>query len=249
VPERRFERFSTLGESTSPFCSRSRPAIFTLASPPTQSAPPGEFKNSCVVCFHDFSQFSLRVGSTDAFSSSIETPCDLKQRQGRAALNIPEPSEGAKPTYTQLREALLSHRRNHNARSLAKCADGTETIWGLDHLDAFFQDKAANEITTRALQGFVEYRKRAGANVATINRNRGLLRQMSHLAAPDNPLLKIPNFSAVHFKEDHIRQGFLDALSLRSCSLHCLSGCVPWCCCFILPAFVPARHAKFSGNG
>jgi integrase len=28
---------------------------------------------------------------------------------------------------------------------------------------------------------------------------------------PDNPLLKRPNFAAVHFKEEHIRQGFLDA--------------------------------------
>jgi integrase len=34
---------------------------------------------------------------------------------------------------------------------------------------------------------------------------------MFHLAAPDNPVLKIPNFVAVHFKEDHVRQGFLDA--------------------------------------
>ncbi len=34
---------------------------------------------------------------------------------------------------------------------------------------------------------------------------------MFKLAGPDNPLLKAPNFSAVHFKEDHVRQGFLDA--------------------------------------
>jgi integrase len=57
----------------------------------------------------------------------------------------------------------------------------------------------------------VEYRKREGANVATINRNLGLLLRMFPLAAPDNPLLKIPNFAAVHFKEEHVRQGFLDA--------------------------------------
>ena len=135
----------------------------------------------------------------------------LNQRKGRFALNIPDPTEGAKLTYAQMREGLLSHRRNHNARSLVKRADGTETIWGLNHLDVFFQDKLANEITTRSLQGFVEYRKREGANVATINRNLGLLRRMFGLAAPDNPLLKIPNFAAVHFKEDHVRQGFLDA--------------------------------------
>ena len=110
-----------------------------------------------------------------------------------------------------MREGLLSHRRNHNARSLVKRADGTETIWGLNHLDNFFQDKFANEISTRSLQAFVECRKREGANVATINRNLGLLRRMFRLAAPDNPLLKIANFAAVHFKEDHVRQGFLDA--------------------------------------
>jgi integrase len=142
-----------------------------------------------------------------AWADALEV---LKQRQGRVALNIPDPTEGAKLTYGQLREGLLSHRRNHNARSLVKRADGSETIWGLDHLDAFFEDKLANQITTRSLQGFVEYRKRDGANVATINRNLGLLRRMFRLAAPDNPLLKIPNFAAVHFKEDHVRQGFLD---------------------------------------
>ena len=135
----------------------------------------------------------------------------LQQRQGRVALNIPDPTDGAKLTYAQIREGLLAHRRNHNARSLVTRADGTETIWGLDHLDAFFQDKLANEITTRSLQGFVEYRKRDHANVATINRNLGLLRRMFHLAAPDNPLLKIPNFAAVHFKEENVRQGFLNA--------------------------------------
>jgi integrase len=136
---------------------------------------------------------------------------ELQRRQGRALLNVPDPNEGAKLTYAQMREGLLSHRRNHNARSLVKRADGTETIWGLDHLDAFFDGKLANKITTQSLQGFVEYRKREGANVATINRNLGLLRRMFRLAAPDNPLLKIPNFAAVHFKEDHVRQGFLDA--------------------------------------
>lgn len=135
----------------------------------------------------------------------------LKQRQGRAVLNIPDPTSGTKLSYAQLREGLLSYRRNHNQRSLILRADGTETICGLQHLDAFFQNKLANDITTRTLQGFVEWRKREGANVATINRNLGLLRRMFHLAAPDNPLLTIPNFSAVHFKEDHVRQGFIDA--------------------------------------
>ena len=135
----------------------------------------------------------------------------LKQRQGRVALNIPDPTEGAKLTYAQMREGLLSYRRNHNQRSLITLANGTETIWGLNHLDAFFEGKLANEITTRNLQGFVEWRKREGANVATINRNLGLLRRMFRLAAPDNPLLKVPNFAAVHFKEDHVRQGFVDA--------------------------------------
>ena len=135
----------------------------------------------------------------------------LQQRQGRVALNIPDPTDGVTLTYAQMREGLLSHRRNHNARSLVTRADGTETIWGLDHLDAFFQDKLANDITTRSLQGFVEYRKSDHANVATINRNLGLLRRMFHLAAPDNPLLKTPNFAAVHFKEENVRQGFLRA--------------------------------------
>jgi integrase len=135
----------------------------------------------------------------------------LKQRQGRAALNIPDPTEGNKLTYEQMRAGLLSYRRNHNQRSLVKRRNGTETIWGLDHLDAFFEGKLANQITTRTLQAFVEQRKRDGVTVATINRNLGLLRRMFRLAAPDNPLLKIPNFAVVHFKEDHIRQGFLDA--------------------------------------
>jgi integrase len=145
---------------------------------------------------------------TSVWADALE---ELKRRQGRDVLNIPDPTEGAKLTYAQMREVLLSRRRNHNARSLVKRADGSETIWGLDHLDGFFEGKLANEITTRSLQGFVDYRKREGANVATINRNLGLLRRMFRLAAPDNPLLKIPNFAAVHFKEENVRQGFIDA--------------------------------------
>jgi integrase len=145
---------------------------------------------------------------TSVWADALEV---LKQRQGRAALNIPDPTEGNKLTYEQMRAGLLSYRRNHNQRSLVKRRNGTETIWGLDHLDAFFEGKLANQITTRTLQAFVEQRKRDGVTVATINRNLGLLRRMFRLAAPDNPLLKIPNFAVVHFKEDHIRQGFLDA--------------------------------------
>lgn len=145
---------------------------------------------------------------TSVWADALEV---LKQRQGRAALNIPDPTEGNKLTYEQMRAGLLSYRRNHNQRSLVKRRNGTETVWGLDHLDAFFEGKLANQITTRTLQAFVEQRKRDGVTVATINRNLGLLRRMFRLAAPDNPLLKIPNFAAVHFKEEHVRQGFLDA--------------------------------------
>src|ERR1035437_3718467 len=145
---------------------------------------------------------------TSIFADALEI---LKQRQGRAALNIPDPTSGTKLSYGAMREGLLTYRRNHNQRSLITRADGTANICGLQHLDAFFQDKLANDIITRSLQGFVEWRKREGANVATINRNLGLLRRMFHLAVHDNPLLKIPNFSAVHFKEDHVRQGFIDA--------------------------------------
>src|SRR5260370_11180509 len=49
---------------------------------------------------------------TSVWADALEV---LNQRKGRVALNIPDPTEGAKLTYAQMREGLLSHRRNHNA--------------------------------------------------------------------------------------------------------------------------------------
>jgi integrase len=155
---------------------------------------------------------------------NIENAVEVKRfrigiRLGAQGFRVKVTDGGTRRIWRELAKAgegaLLSYRRNHNQRSLITRADGTENICGLGYLDTFFQDNLANDITTRSLQSFVEDRKRAGANVATINRNLGLLRRMFHLAAHDNPLLKIPNFAAVHFKEDHVRQGFVDVVKFK----------------------------------
>ena len=119
--------------------------------------------------------------------------------------------------------------------------------WGLNHLDRFFEGTLANDITTRSLQAFVNYRKRESASGATISRNLGLLRRMFRLAAPDNPLLKIPNFAAVHFNEHHVRQGFLDAAN-GNCFWLCPRGCALSFRSYTLLASAPGRRERFNGR-
>jgi integrase len=110
--------------------------------------------------------------------------------------------------YADARNSFLSEYRNAKKRSLYTRKDGTETIWGLDHLNNFFDGRRIPSITTDSLREFVAKRLKAGASSSTVNRNLGLLRRMLHQARKEGRLQVVPHFPML--KEAEPRQGFVE---------------------------------------
>lgn len=134
----------------------------------------------------------------------------LQARLGRASLGLADPNDLRKVKYEGIRDALLADYANgkQNGRSLVTKADGTRTVWGLDHLNSFFTGRSVVDIDTKLLRQFIEQRKRDGAENGTINRNLCLLRRMIRLAAQENPSIRSPHFPLL--EEPKPRQGFID---------------------------------------
>jgi integrase len=108
--------------------------------------------------------------------------------------------------YEDARSSFLSEYRNAKKRSLYTRRDGTETIWGLDHLNNFFDGRRISSITTDSLREFVAKRLRAGASPSTVN--LGLLRRMLHQARKEGRIQLVPHFPML--KEAEPRQGFVE---------------------------------------
>lgn len=81
-------------------------------------------------------------------------------------------------------------------------------IWGIQHLDEFFDGFRAIQITTDRIREFINHRQEAGASNAAINRALAALRRMFHLAAQEGKLRDIPHFPML--KEPPARKGFLE---------------------------------------
>ena len=91
--------------------------------------------------------------------------------------------------------------------SLRTKADGTEDIYGLKHLNAFFEGLKASTITTPLLKDFIKKRLSEGASPSTVNRNLGLLRRMIYQAHREDSSVHVPHFPMLD--EPEARQGFL----------------------------------------
>jgi integrase len=133
----------------------------------------------------------------------------LQARLGRAVLGIADPSEQRKIKYEDARDALLSDYANgpQNGRSLVTKADGSRTVWGLNHLNKFFGGFSVVDINTKLFREFIDFRQNMEASNGTINRNLCLLRRMLRLNARDTNM-PVPYFPLL--KEAAPRQGFVE---------------------------------------
>ena len=114
---------------------------------------------------------------------------------------------GGKPTQedTGTDDRALAER--FLAERLQKAGDQV-VIWGIQHLDEFFDGFRAIEITTDRIREFINRRQEAGASNAGINRALAALRRMFYLATQDGKLRDIPHFPML--KEPPPRKGFLE---------------------------------------
>lgn len=137
-----------------------------------------------------------------------EALAKLRERAGRASLGIREPNTLL--AYEDVREGLLSKYRigKQNGHSLRVKRDGTEDIFGLKHLDAFFAGRKVINMTPTLFKHFIKKRLAEGAAPGTVNRNLQLLRRMLYQARKEDPSVTVPHFPLL--EEAEPRQGFIE---------------------------------------
>jgi integrase len=133
----------------------------------------------------------------------------LKRRIAGAEAGLIDTPNVRRLRYDDLRSALLADYRMNGRKSLfARKSDGTEQICGLKHLDVFFKDCRAVNITTGAIRDFIATRQAEGAANSTINLSLAALRSMFSLAKKDSRLPNVPYVPML--KEPAPRKGFLE---------------------------------------
>jgi integrase len=111
----------------------------------------------------------------------------------------------------ELAEDFLRDYRINGRKSLSDA----ETRWRL-HLQPFFGNLRAVEVSSDLVARYVDSRQQAGAENATINRELACLKRMYHLAQRTTPPKVQRAAIFPKLKEDNIRKGFLeDAASSR----------------------------------
>jgi integrase len=105
----------------------------------------------------------------------------------------------------ELAEDFLRDYRINGRKSL----QDAKARWRL-HLQPFFGNLRAVEISSDLVARYVDSRQQAGAENATINREIACLKRMYHLGEKMTPpkVLRVPVFPKL--KEDNIRKGFLE---------------------------------------
>ena len=130
----------------------------------------------------------------------------LRDRLGKVEQGLPV-AEMKKLKYEDIRKTLILDYRTRGVKMLEEDEEGNPYVWGFEHLDSFFKNRAVRTITTNLLYEFIEKRQREGAKSATINRNLSLLRRMMSLARRERKLAQTPYFPML--KEGNVRKGFL----------------------------------------
>jgi integrase len=130
----------------------------------------------------------------------------LRDRLGKVEQGLPV-AEMKKLKYEDIRKTLILDYRTRGVKMLEEDKEGNPYVWGFEHLDSFFKNRAVRTITTNLLYEFIEKRQRDGAKNATINRNLSLLRRMMSLARREGKLAQTPYFPML--KENNVRKGFL----------------------------------------
>jgi integrase len=142
----------------------------------------------------------------------------LHRRFIEMGIASPPTTNPAKLKYEDIREVLLEHYRARENRSLRIVGD-TETVSGLEHLDAFFAGRRVASITTSLLRVFIHERKSHPPGMgpvknSTLNRNLALLRCMMNLALRQGQIQFLPPFPVL--PEGRPRKQFLAPEDFRT---------------------------------
>jgi integrase len=116
--------------------------------------------------------------------------------------------------YEAVRDAWLTYpRKNRKLKTAYTKPDGTKTASGLLHLDKFFAGWKVADINEASIDRYIQSRRDAGAQDATIRRNLTILRAMLNYAHEDRrfALAVVPSFKHRMPNDSKPRNGFVDA--------------------------------------
>jgi hypothetical protein len=85
----------------------------------------------------------------------------LRDRLGKVEQGLPV-AEMKKLKYEEIRETLIRDYRTRGVKMLEDDKEGNPYVWGFEHLDSFFRNRAVRTITTNLLYEFIEKRQSDG---------------------------------------------------------------------------------------
>src|SRR5208283_5570329 len=91
----------------------------------------------------------------------------LRDRLGKVEQGLPV-AEMKKLKYEEIRKTLILDYRTRGVKMLEEDKEGNPYVWGFEHLDSFFKNRAVRTITTNLLYEFIDKRQSDGAKNATI---------------------------------------------------------------------------------
>jgi len=130
----------------------------------------------------------------------------LDRREGNIAQGKAPGIHFEKVSFDELAENFLRDYRINQKKSLVRAERS------VNHLKKVFQGTRATEITTPAIDQYIEMRMDAGAANATINRELSALKRMLNLGAEQTPPLvdkgRTPKIKML--AENNVRKGFFE---------------------------------------
>jgi integrase len=123
------------------------------------------------------------------------------------------PSLTRKVKVSELHELLTRHYRINRRKSL----DLVEHRW--KHLQSFFGEMLASQVTTNTIDRYVDLRLAAGAAPATVNRELAALKTAFHIAIRKATVARVPVFP-VSLQEHNTRAGFVEDAGFRRLTEH-----------------------------
>jgi integrase len=139
-----------------------------------------------------------------------------KRRLGQIAAGM---FHGLKPERVRVEELAQDMLRDYRING-RKSLSHAEFRWGL-HLKPVFGHLRVIQVTTEALNRYVDARQQHGASNATINRELALLKRAFHLGLAHTPpkLTRVPVFP--HLNERNVRKGFVEDAQYARLAAEC----------------------------